>query len=50
VVQWQKEKEEFLCPCHGGRFSAAGAVIAGPPPRPLDKLPVKETGDTITVG
>lgn len=50
VVQWQKEKEEFLCPCHGGRFSAAGAVIAGPPPRPLDKLPVKETGGTITVG
>jgi cytochrome b6-f complex iron-sulfur subunit len=50
VVQWQKEKEEFLCPCHGGRFSAAGAVIVGPPPRALDKLPVKETGDTITVG
>jgi cytochrome b6-f complex iron-sulfur subunit len=38
VVQWQEGKGEFLCPCHGGRFSAAGAVLGGPPPRPLETL------------
>jgi cytochrome b6-f complex iron-sulfur subunit len=50
VVQWQKDKEEFLCPCHGGRFSAAGAVVGGPPPKPLEKIPVADANGTITVG
>jgi len=50
VVQWQKDKEEFLCPCHGGRFSAAGMVLGGPPPKPLEKIPVAVANGTITVG
>lgn len=50
VVQWQKEKEEFLCPCHAGRFSAAGQVLGGPPPKPLETIPVTAANGTITVG
>jgi len=50
VVQWQEGKGEFLCPCHGGRFSPAGAVLGGPPPRPLEILPVAVDGDQLRVG
>lgn len=50
VVQWQKEKEEFLCPCHAGRFSVTGLVLGGPPPKPLETIPVAEANGTITVG
>lgn len=50
VVQWQEEKGEFLCPCHAGRFSAAGVVLGGPPPRPLEPLPVAIDGDQLLIG
>lgn len=50
VVQWVKEKQEFLCPCHAGQFSADGNVIAGPPPKPLPKIPVAVADGKITVG
>ena len=50
VVQWQKDKEQFLCPCHGGRFGADGAVLSGPPPKPLARLPLTVSGQTIVIG
>jgi cytochrome b6-f complex iron-sulfur subunit len=34
TVHWEKDKKEFYCPCHQGRFNENGDVIAGPPPRP----------------
>lgn len=30
----------FACPCHDGVFNVDGSVVSGPPPRPLDTLPV----------
>ena len=30
-VHWEARRHEFLCPCHGGVFTAAGVAIAGPP-------------------
>ena len=50
IVQWEKDKQAFLCPCHAGRFSADGAVTAGPPPKPLKKLVLSVAGENINVG
>ena len=36
------DKKTFACPCHRGQFDIkTGAVLAGPPPRPLDTLKVQ---------
>jgi Rieske Fe-S protein len=36
---FDKDLKTFACPCHRGQFDVkTGAVLAGPPPRPLDKL------------
>ncbi len=50
IVQWEKDKQDFLCPCHGGHYTADGAVTAGPPPKPLKVLPFSVAGGKITVG
>jgi cytochrome b6-f complex iron-sulfur subunit len=50
IVQWENERQDFLCPCHAGRYTAEGAVISGPPPRPLAKLAINVSNGTITVG
>lgn len=50
IVQWQKDKQDFLCPCHAGHYSADGIVTAGPPPKPLSKIPFSVAGGNITVG
>jgi menaquinol-cytochrome c reductase iron-sulfur subunit len=37
-----QEHKVFRCPCHTGYFEIkTGTVLGGPPPRPLDQLPVK---------
>ena len=50
IVKWVDAKQEFLCPCHGGRFSSTGKVLGGPPPSPLKTYPVAISGDLIIVG
>ncbi|PLY10064.1 MAG: cytochrome B6 [Desulfuromonas sp.] len=50
IVKWQADKGEFVCPCHGGRFSPQGEVLGGPPPSPLEALPVTLDGDLLVVG
>jgi menaquinol-cytochrome c reductase iron-sulfur subunit len=41
AVRWEEGARLFLCPCHGGAFHADGSVAAGPPPRPLDRYPIR---------
>ncbi len=50
IVQWEKDKQDFLCPCHGGHYTPDGIVTAGPPPKPLPKIPFSVAGGNITVG
>ncbi len=50
IVKWVPDKEEFLCPCHGGRYSSDGKVLAGPPPKPLQSIPVALAGDNLLIG
>ena len=40
-VIWRRESGHFECPCHSGRFDAAGKPVAGPPKRQLQVLPHK---------
>jgi len=37
TVNWDPEAQEYICPCHDAVFSKDGAVVSGPPPRPLDR-------------
>ena len=46
---WSADEKLFACPCHGGRFDRTGRNVAGPPPRPLDRLPVKAENGIIYV-
>lgn len=49
LVHWDDSKKEFLCPCHGGVYDIEGKVIAGPPPRPLDRFKTKVEGQQLFV-
>jgi len=49
TVFWQKDRQEFFCPCHNGRFDKNGVVLEGPPPAPLDLYRVEIEGDNVFV-
>jgi len=43
---WNRQTNHFECPCHGSVYGIDGKVLAGPAPRPLDKLPTRiQSGD-----
>ena len=46
---WVADANRFACNCHGGAFALDGTVLAGPPPRPLDRFPTHVEGDAIVV-
>ena len=50
LVNYHKEKREFICPCHGGRYDLSGRNIAGPPPAPLVRFPLKIENNMVMVG
>jgi succinate dehydrogenase / fumarate reductase iron-sulfur subunit len=49
AVSWDKATERFKCACHGGAFDKEGNVLAGPPPRPLERLNWKAEGGILKV-
>jgi nitrite reductase/ring-hydroxylating ferredoxin subunit len=52
-VYYAKQADRLECPCHEGGFDArTGAVLYGPPPRPLDKvnIEVRAGGEVWAVG
>jgi len=50
IVQWQKERGQFLCPCHAGLFGIDGRVLSGPPPKPLEAIPFTIADGVARVG
>lgn len=50
LVSYNRLKDEFICPCHGGRYDSDGIPVAGPPPSPLKMLPVRFVEGGIEVG
>lgn len=52
AVFYRQTTNKIECPCHKGVFSAAtGAVLAGPPPRPLPRVVLERRGtDLVAVG
>jgi thiosulfate dehydrogenase [quinone] large subunit len=50
AVQYQASSKEFICPCHGGVYSArTGQVLGGPPPTPLPSIPVQVANGQLYV-
>ena len=48
-VIWQEETNNFICPCHSGRFDSNGNPLAGPPTKPLSTLKHKVDEDNLLV-
>lgn len=40
---------DLVCPCHGGTYNLSGTVIAGPPPAPLKKYNISQSGNILTI-
>ncbi len=50
IIQWLPQNGEFLCPCHAGRYASDGRVLSGPPPKPLQTIPVTVSVDNLLIG
>lgn len=48
-VRWLAEANLFMCPCHGGVFYADGQVASGPPPKPLNRYPVRAYNGQVQI-
>ena len=48
-VNWQADKQHYVCPCHDGHFDINGKVVAGPPPRPLDTYQTKVENGILSI-
>jgi menaquinol-cytochrome c reductase iron-sulfur subunit len=50
AYHWEESGGQFVCPCHGSRFSIDGKVLAGPASRPLDRYPVQVENSKLLIG
>ncbi len=49
TVPWNKEKKQFVCPCHGGTFTMDGSRVSGPSLRGMDALETSVEGGQLLV-
>lgn len=49
AYSWSATDKEFKCHCHDGWFAIDGTVLHGPPPRALDRFPLRLEGNVIEV-
>lgn len=51
IVSWDTKKSSIACPCHDGYFNATtGAVVSGPPPKPLAQYEVVVKDGKVLIG
>ncbi len=51
ICKWDKTEKHIFCPCHEGYFEPnQGEVISGPPPRPLEIIPLSINNGEIFIG
>ena len=50
LINWQRTENRFMCPSHGGQYDNQGNVVAGPPPAPLNRLPLKIERQKVYIG
>lgn len=48
-VRWISDQGKFICPCHNGVFDKTGKVLAGPPPKPLNRYEVKVESNDLFI-
>ena len=48
-IEWEKDKNRFICPCHSSAFSMSGDVQNPPAPKALDYYPIVIEGGIIKV-
>jgi Rieske Fe-S protein len=48
-VNWNTDKQQYVCPCHDAHFDINGGILSGPPPRPLDKYETKIEDGTLSI-
>jgi Rieske Fe-S protein len=44
-VQFKADTAQLWCACHNGMYDLGGNVVAGPPPRALEKFVVNIRGE-----
>lgn len=49
TVPWDKEKKQFICPCHASSFDITGNVVNPPAPRALDIFPITIENNVVKV-
>jgi cytochrome b6-f complex iron-sulfur subunit len=49
TVQYRQREHDIWCACHNGVYNLQGAVVSGPPPKPLEQFEVHTRGDEIVV-
>jgi cytochrome b6-f complex iron-sulfur subunit len=50
LIEFSKNSQKIICPCHAGTYDLDGMVESGPPPKPLSAIPIKIEGETIIIG
>jgi len=51
IVSWDSRKGSIACPCHDGFFNpVTGAVVSGPPPKPLAQYEVVVKDGHVLIG
>jgi menaquinol-cytochrome c reductase iron-sulfur subunit len=49
TVPWNKDRKQFICPCHGGTFMPDGTRVSGPSLRGMDSLETSQQDGRLLV-